>query len=140
MGRLGCLLAALILLVVAWDQYRIEQMRKEIGNISNKLHVQRSGRLVRGTGSDLVTSLAQAESHMRRAKELVKKGKTAQAQAEIDRALQYLQSANKVSTDIAGDAAKFLGQARDRAMKVFQDTWREISEQAKPKKKVDVQK
>ncbi len=140
MGRLGCLLALVILLVVAWDQYRIEKMRKEISNISSKVHVQRSSGLRDRGESDLVTSLAKAEGHTRRAKELLKKGKTAQAQAELDRALQYLRSANEVSTDIVGDTAKFLGQARDRAIKVFQDTWREISEQAKPKKKIDVQK
>jgi hypothetical protein len=138
MGRLGCLVALLILLLVAWDQYRIEQMRKEIGNISSKLHVQ-DNKTSKQTGSDLVTALAKAERHTRRAKELLKNKKTAQAQAELDKALAYLQSANKVSTDIAGDAAKFLGQARDRAMKVFQDTWKEISEQAKPKK-IDVAK
>jgi len=130
MARAGCLLAIIVLLVIGWDQYRIEQMRREIGNISGKLHVQNK----KGAGTDLVTALAETERHARRAKELLRKKKIAQAQAELDKALASLKSANAVSTDIVGDAADFLGTARDRAIRVFQDTWKEISEQAKPKK------
>lgn len=138
MNRLGCLLAAIILLVVAWDQYRIEQMRRDISNISTKIQSRQASQK-NESKSDLVTSLAKAERHIRRAKELLRQKKLTKAQAELDAALAYLESANKVSTDIVGDAAKFLGEARDRAMKVFQGTWREISEQTKPKK-IDVKK
>lgn len=131
MARLGCLLAIIVLLVVAWDQYRIEQMRREIGSISSKLHIRDK----KGTDkTDLVTALAQTERHARRAKELLRKKRIAQAQVEIDRVLAGLKSANAVSTDIFGDTADFLGAARDRAVKVFQETWKEISEQAKSKK------
>ena len=133
MARLGCLLAIIVLLVIGWDQYRIEQMRRQIGNISGKLHVQDKKGTSKGK-SDLVTALAETERHARKAKELLRNRKTAQAQAELDKALASLKSANAVSTDIVGDAADFLGGARDRAVKVFQDTWKEISEQAKPKK------
>jgi hypothetical protein len=133
MGRLGCLVAIIVLLVIGWDQWRIEQMRREIGNISGKLHVQdRNG--AREGGSDLVTALAQTERHARRARELLRKKRTSEAQAEIEKALASLKSANSVSTDIAGDAAEFMGAARDRAVKVFQSAWKDISEQAKPKK------
>lgn len=138
MNRLGCLLAAVILLLVAWDQYRIEQMRRDISNISTKIQNRRDSQKNEST-SDLVTSLAKAERHIRRAKELLIQKKLSKAQVELDAALAYLDSANKVSTDIVGDAAKFLGEARDRAVKVFQETWREISEQTKPKK-IDVKK
>ncbi|MCX8052378.1 MAG: hypothetical protein N3B12_01090 [Armatimonadetes bacterium] len=131
MARVGCLLAVVVLLVVAWDQFRIEQMRKEIARISGKVHVQnKKGK----ANSDLVTALANTERHTRRARELIRKKRTAEAMAELDRALESLKSANAVSTDIVGDTADFLGTARDRAVKIFQDTWKEISEQAKPKK------
>ncbi|MGB9620385.1 MAG: hypothetical protein ACPL7K_08230 [Armatimonadota bacterium] len=131
MARLGCLLAIIVMLVVAWDQYRIEQMRREIAGISSKLHVHdKKG----AQKTDLVTVLAKTERHTRRAKELLRKKRFAEAQAELDRALAGLKAANAVSTDIVGDTADFLGAARDRAMKLFQDTWKQISQQARAKK------
>ena len=133
MGRIGCLLAIIVLLVIGWDQWRIEQMRGEVARISGKLHVE--SKIKPGAGkSDLVTALAETERHARRAKELLRKKKTAQAQVELDKALASLKSANTVSTDMVGDAAEFMGKARERAVKVFQGAWKEISEQAKPKK------
>ncbi len=136
MQRLGCVVLIIVLLVIGWDQWRIEQMRREIGNISGKLHVQDT-KGVQKAGSDLVTALAETERHARRAKELLRKKRTSEAQAELDKALASLKSANSVSTDIAGDAAEFMGAARDRAVRVFQDAWKSISEEAKPKK-IDV--
>jgi hypothetical protein len=127
---------ALALLILAWDQWRIEQMRRELKAISSKVHIQDNGK---ATGNaDLVTALAQAEKHTKRAKELIRKKRTKEAQAELDRALQNLRSANNVSQDIVGDVAEYMGKARDRAIKVFRQAWKDISQEAKLKK-IDVQ-
>jgi len=40
---------------------------------------------------------------------------------------------------MVGDAAQYLGHARDNAVRVFQKTWEDIAREAKPKK-VDVAK
>jgi len=134
--KIGCFLLVLVLAVLAWDQWRIEQMRNEVRAISERVHVGAKAPQAKASsgGSDLVTSLAQIEKHARRAKELMKQKKTAAAQAELDKLLASLKSANTVSTDIAGDAAEFLGKARDNAVDVFQKAWKDISEEAKPKK------
>jgi hypothetical protein len=52
----------------------------------------------------------------------------------LDRALRSLQSANTVSEDIVGDAAQFMGKARENAVKVFRKAWQDIAAEAKPKK------
>lgn len=137
MQRIGCAVLALALLILAWDQWRIEQMRRELKAISSKVHIQDNGKATTGN-ADLVTALAQAEKHTKRAKELIRKKRTKEAQAELDRALQNLRSANNVSQDIVGDVAEYMGKARDRATKVFRQAWKDISQEAKLKK-IDVQ-
>lgn len=139
MQRLGCIVLALVVLLFAWDQWRIEQMRREVQAISGRVHGQQQpSKAKNGGDADLVTSLAQVEKHTKRAKELIRKKRTAEAQAELELALKSLKSANTVSKDIVGDAAEFVGNARDRAVQVFQKAWQDISKEAKPKK-VDVE-
>jgi acetylglutamate synthase len=138
--RLGCVLLAIVILLLAWDQWRIEQMRRELRAISSKVHVQQAPKGDADAGkADLVTTLAQVEKHTRRAKELIRRKRTAEAQAELDRALKGLRAANNVSEDIVGDAAEYVGKARDRAIAVFQQAWKDISQEARPKK-IDVKK
>lgn len=135
MGRLGCFAIVLVLLVVGYDQYRIEQMRSEVSAMSSKLHVATQSKSAKNKKPDLVTTVAEAERHTRKAKELLREKKTAAAQVELDKALKSFKSANSVSQDMAGDAAEFMGKARDNAVKMFQKAWTDISEEAKQPKK-----
>ncbi len=134
MQRLGCLVLVLILAVVGYDQWRMEQMRSELQAISNKFNAVSKQTAPSPGKLDMVTALAETQRHTRRAKELIRKKKLAEAQAELDKALASLQSANNVSEDIVGDAAQFMGNAREKAVTVFQKAWKDISEQARPKK------
>ena len=135
MGRIGCFALVIVLLIVGYDQFRIEQMRSEVKAISSKLHVTKPDKSQKSGDSDLVTSVAEAERHTRKAKELLRQNKTAAAQVELDKALKSFKSANSVSRDMVGDAAEFMGKARDNAVKVFQKAWTDISEEAKTGKK-----
>lgn len=129
------LILVLVVAVVGYDQWRIEQLRSEVASISGKIHVGNTGKSAPAGKSDLVTALAQAERYTRQAQELLKSKKTAQAQVELQKAMKSLKSANSVSKDIIGDTAQFLGNARDNAVKVFQKAWNDISEESKPSKK-----
>ena len=138
MARLGCLGLIIVLLVVGWDQWRIEQMRREVHSIASKVHIEsKNNKPKSGGNNDLVTSLAQAEMHTRKAKELMRKKHYKEAQAELDWTLKNLNSANNVSQDIVGDTAEYMGKARERAIELFQTAWKDIAEEAK-KQKVDV--
>ncbi|MEN6356656.1 MAG: hypothetical protein ABFD83_06175 [Armatimonadota bacterium] len=132
MKRMGCLLFIIVLLVIGYDQWRIEQLRSEVRAISAKVHVQNKEKSASST--DLVTALAEAQRYAKNAKELIAKKKPQQAQVELDKALKRLKSANDVSKDIVGDAAEFLGNARDRTVRTFQKAWNDISEEAKIEK------
>lgn len=140
MGK-GCsgiamfLILVLVVAVVGYDQWRIEQLRNEVASISGKIHVGNAPKGAPAGESDLVTALAQAERYTKQAQELLKSKKTAQAQVELQKAMKSLKSANNVSKDIIGDTAQFLGNARNNAVKVFQKAWNDISEEAKPSKK-----
>ena len=136
MKRMGCLLPLVALIVIAfgYNQWQIGKMRDEVSRISGKLHVT-GGNKKSGEGkTDLVTALANAERHTKRARELLLKKRATEAQRELDLALKSLQSASDVSQDIVGDAAQFLGKARENAVRVFHKAWTDISEEAKPKK------
>lgn len=133
MARIGCVVLVLVALIVGYDQYRIMQLQSEVRAISGKVHS--SGEVKpAGGGSDLLTALAQAEKHTLTAKKLLKQKQTAKAQAELDKALSSLKSANGVSQDIIGDVADTMGKARDKTINVFQKAWKDISQEAtKPK-------
>lgn len=122
----------LVLLLVGYNQYRIEQMRSEVSAIAGKLHGGEKG--AAPGQSDLVTALAETERYTRQAKQLIKKKRLTEAQAELDKALTSLKSANHVSRDIVGSAAGFLGSAKDNAVRIFQKAWNDISEDSKPGK------
>ena len=141
MKRVGCMgfIVVIVLLVFGYNQFRMEQMRSELAAISNKFHVSPENKTAGSGKTDMVTALAQAEAYTRHAKQLITKKKITQAQAELDKALNSLESANKVSSDIVGDAAGYIGKARDKAVNVFQKAWKDISEEAKTKK-VDIKK
>jgi cell division septum initiation protein DivIVA len=136
MKRVGCLGLVIVLVVLgfALQQRNIDQLRKEVKSISGKVQVQ-NGKVNAGGGSDLVTALARAESHTKRARELLKNHRTAEAQAELDKALTSLNSAHNVSKDIVGQAAEVFGKARKNAEDVFRKAWQDISEEATSKKK-----
>ncbi len=134
MKRGGCFLIILILLVIGYDQWRIEQLRQEVRTISGKVHVEKKEDKGK-TSPDLVTALAEAERYAKNAKELIKSKKPQEAQAQLDKALNRLKSANDVSKDIVGDAAEFLGNARERTVRTFQKAWNDISEEAKTESK-----
>lgn len=135
MKRIGCLvpLVALVVIAFAYNQWVISQLRDEVGRISGKVHGV-AGKKTTG-GGDLVTALANAQRHTQRAKELMRKKRTAEAQQELDLALKSIDSASNVSQDIVGDAAQFLGKARDNTISTFRKAWKDISEQSQPKKK-----
>lgn len=133
MARIGCVVLVLVAMIVGYDQYRIMQLQNEVRAISGKVHSS-NGAKPSGGGSDLLTALAQAEKHTMAAKTLLKQKQTAKAQAELDKALASLKSANGVSQDIIGDVADAMGKARDKTINVFQKAWKDISQEAaKPK-------
>lgn len=131
MRRIGCLGMLIILLlgVVAYQQWKIEQLRGEVVTIAEKVHAGKASKPAAGGKSDLVTSLAEAEKYTRQARELLSSKKVTQAQANLDKAMRKLNSANGVSKDIVGQSAQYLGKAKDNAVKVFQKAWKDISEE-----------
>lgn len=139
MAKMGCFFLFIVIVagIVGYDQWRITQLQNEVRAISGKVHVVKPKKS--GGSKDLVTTLADAELHTKKAKELIKKKKLVQAQAELDKALASLESANGVSQDIIGDVADALGDARDKTIKVFQKAWKDVSEEAKTPK-VDAKK
>ncbi len=139
MARMGCLFLFIVIVagIVGYDQYRITQMQNEVRAISGKVHITKPKKS--GGAKDLVTMLAEAQRHAKNAKALIKKNKTLQAQAELDKALANLESANGVSQDIVGDVADVLGNARDKTIKVFKKAWKDVSEEAETPK-VDAKK
>ena len=139
MARLGCFFLFVIIIagIVGYDQWRINQLQTEVRAISGKVHVAQPRKS--GKPNDLVSTVANAEFHTRKAKELIKKKKLVQAQAELDQALASLNSANSVSQDIVGDVADVLGEARNTTIKVFQKAWKDVSEESKTPK-VDAKK
>lgn len=141
MRRLGCLgiLIVVLLAVIVYDQWKIEQLRGEVAAIASKVHATKASKTA-GRKSDLVTTLAEAEKYTRQAKELMSSKRVAEAQASLDKALRRLNSANTVSKDIVGDAAQFLGKAKDNAVRVFQKAWKDISEEPSQKSKVESEK
>ena len=132
MRRMGCfgMLVLILLAVVAYDQWKIEQLRQEVAAIASKVHATKTSKAA-GRQSDLMTVLAEAEKYTRQAKELMASKRVGEAQAKLDKALRKLKSANGVSKDIVGDAAQYLGKAKDNAVRVFQKAWKDISEEPK---------
>ena len=142
MRRLGCfgILIVVLLAVVVYDHWKIEQLRGELAAIANKVHVGKQSKAAAGPKSDLVTMLAEAEKYTRQAQNLLKSDQVAQAQAKLDKAMRRLNSANGVSKDIVGDTAQFLGKAKDNAVNVFQKAWKDIAEEPSPESKVKSEK
>jgi predicted nucleic acid-binding Zn-ribbon protein len=134
MGCLG-MIVVILLAVVIYDQWRIEQLRREVAAIAAKVHAIQPNNSKDDKQSDLVTSLAEAEKYTRKAKQLIANKKPAEAQTFLDQALNKINSANTVSKDIIGDTAQYLGEAKDSAIEVFQKAWQDISEEPSQSKK-----
>ncbi len=137
MRRIGCLgiIIILLLAVILYDQWRIEQLRADVAAIAEKVH---AGDAVKGTSAqtDLVTMLAEAQKYMRKAQASL--GSNQAARKNLDKAAGKLDSAKDVSKDIVGDTAQFLGKAKDNAVTVFQKAYKDMSEEPakRPESKV----
>gem|GEM_PF-886809 len=132
MGRTFVLLLLLALVAyMGYNQWKMDKMRRDLEAITSRVH--RTGPNSSGQ-SDLVTPLAKAELHTRKAKDMIKKNRPAEAQKELDYALKNLEQANGVSRDIVGEGARYIGKAREKAISLFQETWKEISEDPGKKK------
>jgi len=141
MRRMGCfgMLVVILLAVIVYDQWMIEQLRGEVAAIASKVHATKASKAA-GQQLDLMTTIAEAEKYTRQAKELMSSKRVAQAQAKLDNALRKLNSANRVSKDIVGHTAQFLGKAKDNAVRAFQQAWKDISEEPSQKSKVQSEK
>jgi hypothetical protein len=141
MRRLGCLgiIIILLLAVIVYDQWRIEQLRADVAAIAEKVH---AGKAVKGTSAqaDLVTALAEAQKYVRKAQASLAGNQA--ARKNLDKAASKLDSAKDVSKDIVGDAAQFLGKAKDNAVTVFQKAYKDMSEEPvkSPESKVKSEK
>lgn len=135
MRRIGCLGMLIILLlgVIAYDRWQIVQLRAEVAAIAGKVHAGKPSKSAPGKKPDLMTSLAEAEKFTRQAQTLLADKRFAEAQAKLDKAMRKLGSANLVSKDIVGDAAQYLGKAKENAVAVFQKAWKDISEEPESK-------
>jgi len=125
-GRTFVLLLLLALVAyIGYNQWKMDRMNREIEAITSRVHGTKpnpSGK------SDLVTPLAKAELHARKAKEMIRKQRSAEAEKELDYVLKNLEQANGVSKDIVGEGARYLGKAREKAISLLQETWKEMSQ------------
>jgi hypothetical protein len=132
MGRTFILLLLLALVAyIGYNQWKMDRMHSELEAITSRLHGTKPNS---GGQSDLVTPLAKAELHTRKAREMIRRHRNAEAQKELDYVLTNLEQANGVSKDMVGEGAKYLGEAREKAIRLFQQTWKEISEDTGKKK------
>lgn len=130
MRRIGCLgiLIILLLAVIVYDQWRIEQLRADVAAIASKVH---AGKPSSAAQPDLATTLAEAQKYVRQAYDSLngKNADVARARQNLDRAASRLDSARGVSKDIVDAAAQFLGKAKDNAVTVFQKAYKDMSEE-----------
>lgn len=137
MKRFGCLAMLIVLLAVvsAWNWYTTVQLKNSVRAISAKVHGVAPEARAGKPGTDLVTALAGAENHARRAKDLIRRNRPKEAQAELDKALVGLRSARDLSTGIAGDISEFMGSAREKTEALVRKAWQDISEEVKSQNK-----
>lgn len=108
--------------VSGYNLWQIREMKKEISSI--KVGVYNSG------SQDLIAALASAKKHAVNARELMAKGKTKSAQAEIDESLKSLERAAAISRTIEADDKKIdLGPAISTIQREFEGLMKEVSKQ-----------
>lgn len=141
MRKLGCLGIVIILLlaVIVYEQWRIEQLRADVAAIASKIHAAKPSS---ATQPDLMTALAEAQKYTRRAYESLKGRNVnlAEARENLDKAASRLNSAQNASEDIVDTAARFLGKAKDNAVSVFKKAYKDMSEEPTQKPRVESQK
>jgi len=127
-----------LLAVIAYDQWRIEQLRADVAAIASKVH---SGKPASAAQPDLMTALAEAQKYTRRAYESLRgrNADVAEARKNLDKAASRLDSARNVSKDIVDTAAQFLGKAKDNAVTVFQKAYKDMSEEPAESRESKVQ-
>ena len=132
MRRLGCfgMIIVLLLAVIAYDQWKINQLSLQMAAIATKVHAGKQAKAA-PPKADLATTLAEAQKYTRQAQDFLKSKNVVQAQAELAKAKQKLDSASSFSKNIYDNSAQFLGKAKTRTEKVFKEAWKDISEKPK---------
>lgn len=139
MKRLGCfgMIIVLLLAVIAYDQWKIYQLKNQMASIASKVHAGKGSKTA-AKNSDLASTLAQAQAYTQQAQNFLKSKNVVQAQEELKKAKAKLDSADLFSKNIYANSAQFLGKARVRTEKVFKEAWKDISAEPKPKTKPQI--
>lgn len=139
MKRLGCfgMIIVLLLAVIAYDQWKIYQLKNQMASIATKVHAAK-GSKAPAKNTDLASTLAQAQAYTKQAQKFLSNKNVVQAQQELKKAKQKLDSASSVSKNIYENSTEFLGKARVRTEKVFKEAWKDISSEQKPKQKPEI--
>lgn len=131
MRRLSFMFLILVLAGIVYNYYQIVQVRKELRAIGQEVVVVESNQRVLVSGSELADILAEAKEHSERAGDLLSKGRTKQAKAELDKSLQLIEKALKLSEDGSVDLQHAVGQALSRIRAEAEKAWRDFSSEAK---------
>ena len=96
MRRLTSILMILVLTLAGYNYYQIGQMRQELRTMRSKVQTAEKNLKI-NNADDLLVVLEKAKSHSTQAKELLAKGKTRRAKAELDESLKLIEKATKLS-------------------------------------------
>lgn len=120
------LVLAALLALAGYNYMQINRMRSELAGIKAKVHNIGSAE---ANKQNLLTALAEVRKHTTRARSLLRSGQGARARAELDRSLQDLGRASKLSQDAAADAGSGLGGTWSTVRKEVERAWKEVSRQ-----------
>lgn len=126
---LGPLLGVVLVAVLGFMGYnytQINQLRGELAQVKAQVH---RTEVSPSDKQDLVTSLTSVREHTARARQMLAKGQTARARAELDKSLNALDNASTISRSIPEGSDGELISKWMTAQKEIEKAWKEISKQ-----------
>ena len=112
--------------IVIYDQVRISGMKKELNQITYQLNLTKA-KVAGKQGSNVPKPVAEVRSHMEKAKIYLKQKKTADAQKELQIALDQINSVQFKAQEYLDSAGKYWKKTKSGAFEALRGAIKDIA-------------
>ena len=119
--------------IVIYDQVRISSMRKELNQVTYQLHLEKSKKTNKAASTPS-KQVNEIKSHLERAKRLIKLKRSAEAQKEIQIAIDKMNSVEFKAQEYLDSADKYWKKTKSGAIEALKGAIKDIATES-PKEK-----
>ncbi|HOK54477.1 MAG TPA: hypothetical protein PLZ21_07765 [Armatimonadota bacterium] len=128
-------IAVVVLLgLTGYNFWQIKKLNQELMELKAQVQSSQTAESTTEQDEDLVAAILEVTAHTSKARKLLSDGDSKGARAELEKSLQGLENAARLSRDASSGAAKQVGSSWDTVKKQIDELWKEVARQSEKRR------